>query len=290
MFKNKFKIKKILILKLCLLSSSSCYYQVNLSKSKPQKPSSQQSQRQIKKSIHKAKYHTHDRSNEPLPVLVFDIHGTFMYQQNNIAISALLKAGPVNMLRFLRRYHRYKKARDQNVTELVSVEQWVTGRNTGGSYEAMVQKAMSCYLPIPSAVLHLQQLKLDGYKLFIFSNIGEKSYNYLVNKFPELFKLFDGVIITPHGATAKTSPNAYYRCLKTITETLGYDPASIVLFDDYEKNCTMARQIDKRFIPVLCNRRNIEDSYKSLLGTLARIQENRKNNLNDTVCTLSIAN
>lgn len=286
MFKTKFKIKKILIIKFCLLSSLSCFYQVSFSKSKPKKQSSYQTQ----KSNYSHNYPKRDRSSEPLPVLVFDIHGTFMYQQNNIAISALLKAGPVNMLRFLRRYHRYKKARDQQVTELPSVEAWVTGKNTGGRYEEMVQKAMSCYLPIPSAVLHLQQLKLDGYKLFIFSNIGEKSYSYLVDKFPELFKLFDGVVITPRGASAKTSPHAYHRCIKTITDTLGYDPGCIVLFDDYEKNCIMARQIDRRFIPVLCDRRNIEDSYKSLLGTLARIQENRKANLSDTVCTLNVAN
>ena len=52
----------------------------------------------------------------------------------------------------------------------------------------------------------------------------------------------------------------------------------------------MARKVDTRFIPVLCNRKNIEDSYKQLLATLDRIQDNRKNNFNDTVCTLNIAN
>ncbi len=263
---------------LCLLSCLTIYYPAVFAKSK------------IKSQPKHHTHHTRNRLSEPLPAIAIDIHGTFMYQESNIAVKALIKSGPINMLRFLRRYHRYKKARDQNVTELPSVEEWVTGRNTGGRYEAMVQTAMSCYLPIPAAVLHLQQLKRDGYKLFIFSNIGQKSYSYLVNKFPELFKLFDGTIITPTGKTAKTSPNAYKRCINIITKTLGYEPNCIILFDDYDKNCLMARKVDTRFIPVLCNRKNIEDSYKQLLATLDRIQDNRKNNFNDTVCTLNIAN
>ena len=188
------------------------------------------------------------------PVIVIDIHGTGMEQRTSLAVKEFLKGGPINCARFWKRYRQYQQLQAQRQTELPSVEAYVLQGERSSGYAQMVSKVMNCFVPMRGAVAFLKQLKQAGYQIFVFSNIGPLSYRETVRQFPAFFKLFDGAIITHPGQLAKTSAQAYQRCLSELTQLLGYPPERVVFFDDSAKNCDLAERTDPRFTAVWCNR------------------------------------
>lgn len=79
----------------------------------------------------------------------------------------------------------------------------------------------------------VKELKRQGFELAVLSNIGQRIYDALAPQHPDLFPLFDHIVIaTPEtGYVSKPNPKVYKR-LHAIIQT----NKRIVLVDDKEKN------------------------------------------------------
>lgn len=214
---------------------------------------------------------------QDLPVLAIDLHDTVLERDNKIAIKEILKT-PMHGFKFIKRALQYKKAKNHGQTR-VSIEEYITKNSQDPEFDQMVAKTVSCFKPIPGAIRFLNKLKQAGYKIFVFSNIGPKSYELLCQDYPELFSLFDGqVIVNPTNLT-KDSPEAYKYCIKTITEKIGYIPKKIILYDDSQANCDLAKQTDPLFDAIVCqnsSRKKLVKSNANLLRLLESYSPGKK--------------
>lgn len=202
-----------------------------------------------------------------LPVLAIDLHDTVLERDNAIAIKEILRA-PAHGFRFIKRAIKYKKAKSKGKTK-ANIEDYVIDRdkNKDPEFAKMVAKTVSCFKPMPGAIDFLRKLKQAGYKIFVFSNIGPKSYAVLCQAYPELFNLFNGKVIVKQNNLTKDNPEAYKFCIQEITAYLGYKPNKIILFDDLQKNCDLAKITDPSFDAVLCQ----SDSHKNLLKSREKL-------------------
>jgi FMN phosphatase YigB (HAD superfamily) len=84
-----------------------------------------------------------------------------------------------------------------------------------------------------------QQLKEHGYSLYIFSNIGKKTYHELLKIHAPLFTLFDGIHYTHENNNwlQKPLPNAYHHFIKRFN----LKPSEVVFIDDSKKNSNAAQ-------------------------------------------------
>ncbi len=96
-------------------------------------------------------------------------------------------------------------------------------------------------VPIAPTVELITQIKRSGFKLFVFSNIGEHSAQILNDKYPEIFALFDGVLVTTaqDNYLMKPSEDAFAKFLNKFN----IDKTKIVFIDDKQSNIYMARKL-----------------------------------------------
>ncbi len=109
-------------------------------------------------------------------------------------------------------------------------------------------------LPIPETVQLIQDLKIAGYRVLALSNLGEQSAQILAQKYPQLFNLFDGVLVTSaqDNYLMKPHPAAFKKFLSKFQ----LDPKRLIFIDDKLKNISAANRygiIGIRFInPCQC--------------------------------------
>lgn len=210
-----------------------------------------------------------ETNSTELPVLAIDLHDTVLERDSTMAIKEIFKA-PAHGLKFIKRAIKYRKHKKQGRTK-ISIEEYVTKNSQDPEFNLMVVKTVSCFKPMPGMIGFLSKLKQAGYKIFVFSNIGPKSYTVLCQAYPELFNLFDGKVIVKQNQLTKNSPAAYKFCIQEITKNLGYIPKKIILFDDLQNNCDLAKQTDPIFDAILCqsdSRKNLLKSRENLLSLL----------------------
>ncbi len=75
-----------------------------------------------------------------------------------------------------------------------------------------------------------------GHRVFILSNWDPASFTLLYNQFPQLFELFDGIIISGNVGIIKPDPAIYHKLLRTYN----LNPHECVLIDDRIENITTA--------------------------------------------------
>jgi len=76
----------------------------------------------------------------------------------------------------------------------------------------------------------------QGHKVYILSNWDAESFYYLKLRFPEIFELFDGIVISGHAGAAKPDPAIFY-CL---LDNYDIDPDNAVFIDDQDENLKSA--------------------------------------------------
>jgi len=95
--------------------------------------------------------------------------------------------------------------------------------------------------PNLSMIKFLQAIKkkLPQYKLFLLTNAGKDTYHELTQKYPEVFGLFDGAIISSHVGELKPYPPIYH----TLLNTYHLSPETCVFIDDQQDNVDAARAL-----------------------------------------------
>ena len=96
-------------------------------------------------------------------------------------------------------------------------------------------------VPIEPTVQLMTQLKKSGFKLFVFSNIGEHSAQILQAKYPQIFALFDGILVTTaqDNYLMKPSEQAFVKFLNKFN----FSKEQIVFIDDKLSNIDAARKM-----------------------------------------------
>lgn len=100
---------------------------------------------------------------------------------------------------------------------------------------------------IQPTVQLMQRLKAHGYDLYLFSNIGEKTFIELEKKLPNLFDLFDGIVITQEQDNwiQKPYPSAFAKFLSRFNLTA----RDCIFIDNSHSNVKTA--LDEGMYPIL---------------------------------------
>lgn len=105
----------------------------------------------------------------------------------------------------------------------------------------------------------LNVMKNKGYKLFLLTNAGKDTYHALSHKYPDVFTLFDGTIISANVQELKPYPPIYH----TLLTTYQFSPQTSVFIDDQEDNIQAARALGFNGI-VYKNQRTTEKELAKL--------------------------
>lgn len=90
---------------------------------------------------------------------------------------------------------------------------------------------------IPQAVSLIKDCKKAGHSVYILSNWEPESFDLLKQLYPELFDLFDGIVISGKVGMAKPEDEIYQYLL----ETYHLDPEETILIDDQWENIVASR-------------------------------------------------
>lgn len=123
-------------------------------------------------------------------------------------------------------------------------------------------KLINAQTPIKRTIEVVRKLKEKGYKLYILSNIGEKSLNHIKANHKEVFGLFDGIYTSTDkdGYIKKPSPEIYKKYL----DKFGQNPCQLIFVDDKQSNLNVARDLNfntihftssKKLFKLLSNKR-----------------------------------
>lgn len=85
----------------------------------------------------------------------------------------------------------------------------------------------------------IQNLKKNNYTLYLLSNFDKESYKQLFGKYPEIFKLFEHIIISADIQMLKPYHNIYNHLL----EKYHIKPAECLFIDDQQENIHGAQKV-----------------------------------------------
>lgn len=96
-------------------------------------------------------------------------------------------------------------------------------------------------VPIAPTIELIEQIKKNGFRLFVFSNIGEHSAQILKDKYPQIFEMFDGVLVTTakDNYLMKPSEKAFIKFLNQFD----FEKEQIIFIDDKQSNIHVARKL-----------------------------------------------
>lgn len=93
--------------------------------------------------------------------------------------------------------------------------------------------------PITSMVQLAKQLKQQGFRLFILSNLAKEPFNVLRSAYADIAQLFDGIIISGHVQMLKPHKEIYEHLLNTYK----LNRYECVLIDNLEENIKAANKM-----------------------------------------------
>lgn len=175
----------------------------------------------------------HIEANPSTTVFVFDLHDVLFDLSTKNKLKGFF--GCTEKMRVLkaRKQHKEYLQSCTNPEDPMLCFEYVMKKDDGSINQSTLAM-MNGHEPIDESIALLRRLKKNGYKLFLCSNIGERSYDYLVNKYKEIFSLFDGKRICTHenNYVTKASPKAFEECKKIIESVLDQPVKHIVMIDD----------------------------------------------------------
>ncbi len=83
-----------------------------------------------------------------------------------------------------------------------------------------------------------KQCKENGHKLYVLSNWDKESFALMQQAYPEVFNLFDDIMISGEAGTVKPDPAIYTRAL----EKFNIDARESIFIDDLADNVTAAQE------------------------------------------------
>ncbi|MBP6892530.1 HAD family phosphatase [Candidatus Babeliales bacterium] len=93
--------------------------------------------------------------------------------------------------------------------------------------------------PIDSMIRMAQAFKSAGYALYVLSNWDENSFNIVRANHPEIFNLFDGILVSGQEKMAKPNPEFFQKLL----QKYNINPETTIFIDDEPNNIETARAL-----------------------------------------------
>lgn len=180
-------------------------------------------------------------------LIAFDLHDVIFQKSPTQILRELLamrKKGTIVKVMLNPYFWNYirKLKKQTNVAEdlfrrLVLKYPQITG------FEAEFIKLSNAQKLKPKTVSLIKRLKDRGYQLFVLSNIAERTFDELKDKFPELFSYFDDALVVSADDNYLHKPHpAYYDKFKMKLQTLGYSDKHILFIDDLKHNIQAAAE------------------------------------------------
>lgn len=133
------------------------------------------------------------------------------------------------------------------------------------------------YRPIKEMVAFAKQCKSKQYQLYILSNWNGEAFDLLMAQYPEIFCLFDGIVISGHVHKIKPDPTMFSLITKKIPEYY------YVFIDDLPENIEVARSLGIQGIlatpkhPLLNRAPNVQKIQKEFAQIEQRILKHSSN-------------
>lgn len=90
-----------------------------------------------------------------------------------------------------------------------------------------------------AGITFIKKCKQQGHQIYVLSNWDSASFELLKQKYPELFSLFDGIIISGDVHALKPHKEIY----QTLIERYQLDPQHCWFIDDQQENVKMAQEL-----------------------------------------------
>jgi len=175
-------------------------------------------------------------------VIVFDLHDVvfdFDYSKARTSFCKLKNKGNFigKVLKYLFTGKKKRKC----------IESYVLDNTTDPSN---ILPALNPHIPNQAVIKIIQELKALNYQVYICSNIGEQSYQYMQNLYPEVFALFDGYYISSasQGYLKKNNPQFFTQTANLIDTHASLLPEKIILIDNERANLKLAQTTSSRFV------------------------------------------
>jgi 2-haloacid dehalogenase len=93
--------------------------------------------------------------------------------------------------------------------------------------------------PIKLTINIIERLKKKGHALYLFSNIGERTFDHFKDNYGSVVELFDGCIVVQHhdNWVQKPHPEAF----KKLIDHFNLNPKHCIFIDNNKKNILTAR-------------------------------------------------
>lgn len=98
--------------------------------------------------------------------------------------------------------------------------------------------------PVKQTVQLVQKLKAAGHQVYLLANAPEELYETAHKKFPDIIKLFDGIVISSHIKTIKPDATIFNHLINTYK----LNPCNCILIDDLEESAAAARTLGMQAI------------------------------------------
>ena len=98
--------------------------------------------------------------------------------------------------------------------------------------------------PVKPTVQLIQKLKTAGHQVYLFANAPEELYATAHKKFPDIIKLFDGIVISYQAKAVKPDISIFNHLITTHN----LNPADCILIDDLEESSAAARTLGMQAI------------------------------------------
>ena len=176
---------------------------------------------------------------------VFDLHGVvFRFNPLQAVHAALVTKHKLALLRAVLNPYLIWDVLKLLHTSAVVEEAIMAIGHKYPSLKELVPLALSManqQVPIEPTIRLITQLRQSGFKIFVFSNIGERSAQILQEKYPEIFALFDGILVTSaqDNYLMKPSEQAFLKFLNKFN----FAKEQIVFIDDKQTNIHVARKM-----------------------------------------------
>ncbi len=175
-------------------------------------------------------------------VFVFDLHDVIVKKNYARMFShALKKAYRLDLLfialnpRFM--YHIIQLFKTSRVPEQYVVELAQTWPKLSPFIEVVITM-MNEQRPIDRTVKIIETLKRNGYKLYMFSNIGEQTLQQLQKKLPTLFNYFDGIVCVEQQDDWIQKPSG--QAFEKFLTTFNLQSSECIFIDNSKKNIASA--------------------------------------------------
>ncbi|KKP36159.1 MAG: hypothetical protein UR26_C0001G0203 [candidate division TM6 bacterium GW2011_GWF2_32_72] len=184
-------------------------------------------------------------------IIAFDLHGVLLERDDCTILKRSIKELSWNRIKLLFTTALAWDMLKLKLTKANSAEQWIN--ELAIKYPALnldTEKIIDItneQYPKQETVDVLEILKSRGYKLFVFSNIGENSFKGIEKKFPKIFKNFDGEYVckAEDDYISKPNPKAYENFLKTINNKYTREFKYVIFVDDRWDNIKTAKRFEQ---------------------------------------------